>query len=485
MIAAAAIGVLSLNILSANHFARIDLTAQKRYTLSPATQKILENLKDVVTLRVYFTSDLPPALANLRQDVGDILSEYKQYGGKKIKVEFINPQANAVEEQKVQMMGIPPIELNVLHKDKQELAKIYLGMTVDFASRQEILAVVQNTNNLEYRLDAGILKVTEVQKPEIGWWVPNEDDFSEAKGRLESRYATRSIGEKSLDQMDPKVMPVLFFVVPEKLSDHEKKAFAAYLDQGGKAIVLVERIAVAMGAGLKPEPRPNPLEEFLKNYGVEVKEDLVLDKSNAMATFTGGVVNFVVPYPYWVSIRPESFDKSQPMVSELGNLVLPWPSSLSRMEPAPENVTDTVLFRTTPFGVSSRIPAAGGPLDPQTANNAMTLRTAGPIPLGILAAKKTGAATAQMVVIGNTQFLNNQFLQQFPDNGLLLENAIDVFSTGEELVNVRSKGAASQPVALISDGARLTAKLANIFIGPLFLLILAMWIFFSRRSSPL
>ncbi|MDP2599785.1 MAG: Gldg family protein [Deltaproteobacteria bacterium] len=467
MIVTAAIGVFTLNILAANHFYRIDLTAQKRYTLSSATQKILKNLKDVVTLRVYFSPDLPPALNNVRQDVGDILSEYKQYGGKNIKVEFINPQADAVEEQKVQMMGIPPIELNVLHKDKQELAKIYLGMTVNFASRQEILAVVQNTNNLEYRLDAGILKVTEIKKPQIGWWVPNEEEFSQAKERLESRYAIRSINEKSLNALEPKEMPVLFFVVPEKLSDNEKKSFQTYLDQGGKAIVLMERIAVAMGAGLKPEGRSNPLEDFFKNYGVTVQEDLVLDPSNAMATFTGGVVQFVVPYPYWVSIRPENFDKSQPMVSELGNLVLPWPSTVSG---------GTVLFKTTPLAVSSSISATQGSLDPQAASNAMTLGTAGTIPLGAMVDNK-------MAVVGNTQFLNNTFLQQFPDNGLLLENAVDVFSTGEELISVRSKGVVHQPVALVSDRARMGIKLANIFIGPVVLMAIGFIIAWRRRVS--
>ncbi len=471
------IAIFTLNLLASRHVARLDLTAQKNYTLAPATKKILKNLNDVVTIKVYFTQDLPPALANLKRDVDDMLAEFRQYGGSRVKVEYFNPQANPVEEQKVQMMGIPPIELNVLHKDKQELAKIYLGMTLHFASKQEVLAVVQNTGNLEYRLDAAFVKITEPKTPLIGWWTPSPsptgDDFSMAKERLESRYTLQTIDEKSLDQLDPKTMPVLFFVVPEKLSDNEKKAFADYLEKGGKAIVLVERVAVAMGEGLKPTPRPNPLEALLKKYGIEVKEDMVLDKSNAAATFTGGVVNFVVPYPFWVAIRPENFDKEQPMVSELTNLILPWASSL-------QLTNQTILFKTTPFGVATGAMHPDKALDPQTANSIMTLENSGVIPMGALADQK-------LVVVGNTQFLKNQFLQQFPDNGTFLENAIDVFSTGEALIGVRSKGIVNEPIALVSDTARGFIKIVNTFIGPLLLLMAGsvIWWRRKRRSAKL
>ncbi|MDO8526978.1 MAG: GldG family protein, partial [Deltaproteobacteria bacterium] len=383
ILTAVIIGIFTLNLLASRHFARLDLTRQKIYTLSPATRELLQNLNDVVVFRLYFTPDLPPALKPLRNEVEDMLKEFKTYAGNHLKVEYHNPQENGMTEQKVQMMGIPPIEVNVIERDKQAAAKIYLGMTVNFESRQEVLAVVQNTSNLEYRLDAAILKVTEAKKGVIGWWGPavqgdqaftpqqSQGGYDMALERLKQRYDVRSVLESGLDKLDPTEIPTLLFVVPNKMTEEEKQAFTNYLDKGGKAIVLVERVNVALGQGLKPEPQENPIEDILKTYGVEVKQDMVLDKSNAMATFTGGVVSYHIPYPYWVMIRPENFNHEQPMVSELAQLVLPWPASISLTDTLPEGATATTLFHTTRFGVSGPINPMLS-LDPQTANNAMT-----------------------------------------------------------------------------------------------------------------
>lgn len=466
------IGIITLNLLASRHFARLDLTRQKMYTLAPATKKILKNLDDVVTIRLYFTPHLPPALGNVRRDVEDILSEYKTYAGNRLRVEYHNPQADPAAEQKVQAMGIPPIELSVIHKDKQEVAKIYLGMTVGFASRQEILAVVQNTANLEYRLDAAILKVSQFQKPVLGWWGPTAD-YSFLMDRLKQRYDVKTWEAGA---------PTVLFIGSEGVTPEQKKGLADYLQKGGKAILLAETVSVSK-EGLKASPRENPAAEILKEYGVEVGTELTLDRSSASATFTGGIINYHLPYPYWVKIAPAGFDPAQPMVSELSSLILPWPNPLHISEPLPEGVTATPIFQTTRFGTTAPV-NPNVPLDPQATQAAMEQGVPRVITLGALLIKKgTEGAETQMVVVGDTAFAQNPFLELFEENVVFIENAVDVLSAGSELLGVRTKGMGQAPIAVLSEGDRMALRLINIFLSPILLLGLGALLFFRRRAK--
>ncbi|MBI4125504.1 MAG: Gldg family protein, partial [Deltaproteobacteria bacterium] len=354
----------TLNLLAARHFARIDLTENKLYTLAPATKGILGGLEDMVTLRLYFSTELPPELLALRRDVQDLLGEFKNHAEGKVHVEFHNPQENAVEEQKVQMMGIPPVEVNVIKKDKQEVAKVYLGMSIGFGAQQEVIPLIQNTGNLEYQLAAGIMKVTQAKRPVLGWWGgedrgpwtgdqgPEEGRFGLLKNYLGERFTILDIQETSLDQLTPEKIPVLIFPVPEKLSKAEMEAFQKYVTAGGKGLLFIDRFFVGMGeGGILPKPVANPLEEFLAGFGVTVEPDLVVDQSNAMATFTGGFFNYHIPYPFWVQIRPEGFNAEVPFVADLNSLVLPWTSSVNWKEK--EGVSAKALFTTTPLAAKT------------------------------------------------------------------------------------------------------------------------------------
>ncbi|MBI4125370.1 MAG: GldG family protein, partial [Deltaproteobacteria bacterium] len=444
----------------------------------------------------------PPELLALRRDVQDLLGEFKNHAEGKIQVEFHNPQENAVEEQKVQMMGIPPVEVNVIKKDKQEVAKVYLGMSIGFGAKQEVIPLIQNTGNLEYQLAAGIVKVTQAKKPVLGWWSggmdngprttdhglrttdyglrttdhgSEENTFSLLKNYLGERFAIRDIQETGLDRLTPGEIPVLFFVVPEKLSKAETEAFQKYVTAGGKGLLFIDRFFVGMGeGGILPKPAANPLEEFLAGFGVTVEPDLVVDQSNAMATFTGGFFNYHIPYPFWVQIRPEGFNAEVPFVADLNNLVLPWTSSVNWKEK--EGVSAKALFTTTPLAAKTGALDPARPLDPQAANIAFEEGQAGQQTLGLL-------INDQLVVVGTTRLLQDDFLQKFEANLVFVENAIDIFSTGGELIGIRIKSITRRPIGIVSDTARQTLRLGAILISPILLWGLGVMIFWRRKIT--
>ncbi|HOV99085.1 MAG TPA: GldG family protein, partial [Bacteroidota bacterium] len=116
-----------LNFISVRLFGRLDLTKSRLYTLSDASKNLVRNLDDKVTIKAYFTEDLPaPYNANRRQ-VLDILNEYKAYANGNIQFEFINPEGEKAE-QEAQQAGIPPVEVQVIKEDKFEVKRAYLGL---------------------------------------------------------------------------------------------------------------------------------------------------------------------------------------------------------------------------------------------------------------------------------------------------------------------------------------------------------------------
>src|ERR1700690_2360121 len=86
------VGILILvNILSDSYFFRLDFTADKRYTLSKATNDILSTLKEPVTIKAYFSENLPPDISKTKRDFKELLIEYANRSKGKVVYEFINP----------------------------------------------------------------------------------------------------------------------------------------------------------------------------------------------------------------------------------------------------------------------------------------------------------------------------------------------------------------------------------------------------------
>lgn len=83
--------VVALNVLSSAVFTRVDLTADKRFTLTDSTRQLLRKLDDVVFVKIYLEGDFPAGFKRLANGTKELLNEFKVYGGDKIQYEFEDP----------------------------------------------------------------------------------------------------------------------------------------------------------------------------------------------------------------------------------------------------------------------------------------------------------------------------------------------------------------------------------------------------------
>ncbi|MBN1127834.1 MAG: GldG family protein [Chitinispirillaceae bacterium] len=351
------IGLIAVvNYLATMSFGRIDLTEGKAYSISKATKKILKGLDDVINIKVYFSANLPPNLHRTVTDVKDMLSEYKAYGGKKLRVSWVDPAESENLKSEARSMGIPEIQLQTFEKDKAQVMNGYMGIAVLFADKKEVLPVVQNLQNLEYDLTLAIMKVSRTETPKVGIvkvdtmvdYPPQvmrqmpedakkertDEKFKPLFESLRQNYDVVTIDAFKGEPIDSTIRTI---VVPGSFSFTDRALFEIdqYFMKGGNLVVLAD----AMRVDFHPQYGPqavnvdSKLLELVKFYGAKVEQSMLLDASCGQVQVPQKVgpfsMNVAMPYPYFVRLGAESFFKDNPAVAPLSDVILPWPNPIT------------------------------------------------------------------------------------------------------------------------------------------------------------
>ena len=164
--------LVALNFLVSTVRVRADLTQEKAYTLSQGTRTILKNLAAPVTIRFYFTQSeaATPETVYLKgyaRKVEDLLAEYKQIAGNKLKIEKYDPQPDSDAEDSAKLDGMESTPL-------PGVERFYLGIAVKSADEVESLAFLSPARErlLEYDLTRAISRVEKPEKPTVGIMTP-------------------------------------------------------------------------------------------------------------------------------------------------------------------------------------------------------------------------------------------------------------------------------------------------------------------------
>jgi ABC-type uncharacterized transport system involved in gliding motility auxiliary subunit len=160
--------LLMINLLSTEVHFRLDLTQGGQSTLSHSTRDLLNELHDPVTVKAYFSKNLPPNIGKARKDFHDLLIEYAAKAPGMIQYNFVDPNASEDVEQEAQQKGIRPVLIDVREKDQVQQQKAYLGAVLSLGDKQEVLPVIQPGAAMEYALSTAIKKLSVTQKPVVG-----------------------------------------------------------------------------------------------------------------------------------------------------------------------------------------------------------------------------------------------------------------------------------------------------------------------------
>ena len=278
--------LLVINLLSNEFHLRFDLTDEKQYTLSQATRDILNDLEEPVTIKAYFSEDLPPNVIKARQDFQEMLVEYASLADGLLLYEFINPNENEANEQDAMSHGIQPVLINVREKDQVKQQKAFLGATVALDDRSDVIPLIQPGTAMEYALSTAIKKISVKDKPTIGFLQghgePPLSELMQLQNQLTVLYTVREVNLNTQEVGDD-ISSLVIIRPTDSISHQELNRIDNFLARGGNVAIAMNRVVGdlqnASGTSLN-----TGLESWLQQKGIVVENNFVVDATCGAVT---------------------------------------------------------------------------------------------------------------------------------------------------------------------------------------------------------
>lgn len=377
--------LIFVNIIAQFVFKRIDMTQEKRYSLSQSSKDLAKGLDDIVYFRIYLEGDLPPGFIKLRNSLKEMLDEFRIYSNDNIEYEFIDPSANPDEKQRVELYkqlsqkGLYPTNLEENDKGQQSQKIIFPGAIVNYRAQEIPMQILKSKfggnsdvmlnnsiENLEYEISTVLRKLSREKSTSIAFLrgqgeLPTKQ-ISDAANGLSDFYIvdTVSIDGKLNALKDYKL---LIIAKPDTAFDEKDKfVIDQFVMKGGRVLWLIDKLAMNMDSLEKKStnvaiPMELNIDDMLFRYGVRINPDFVMDMQAApIPVVTGYVGNQpkqeIFPWYYYPLLSAES---KNPIVNNLNMVKTEFASSIDTIET--ESVTKTVLLSSSKLSRLQMAPA--------------------------------------------------------------------------------------------------------------------------------
>ncbi|MFY0252638.1 gliding motility-associated ABC transporter substrate-binding protein GldG [Chitinophaga sp. 30R24] len=376
-----------MNIAAAHLHGRWDLTAEKRYTLTSNTKQLLRQLNSPVEIDVFLKGDYPASFRQLAQSTTELLEEFREYGQQNIRFNFINPGQGMSDSARMKFLGeltaqgIMPFNMKVQQDANDGYAEklIFPGALLHYKGKTIGVNLLKNQGGqdpmqtmnssealLEYQFADAINKLTEKQKPLVGYMMGHGESLGaevyDALNTLQSNYELDTLTLQTTPWI-PRDFDVILFTKPSQaFSDADKFKIDQYVMNGGKILWFIDESTASMDS-LHDRPaffafdRGLNLEDLLFRYGVRINQDLIMDmQSDAVPLVVGNVGNRPqiqpVPFPYFPLLMPT---KAHPIVKNLDMVLSRFVSAIDTIKN--DAIRKTVLLTSSGNSRTNRIPA--------------------------------------------------------------------------------------------------------------------------------
>jgi gliding-associated putative ABC transporter substrate-binding component GldG len=466
--------LLLLNIASDSYFFRLDFTADKRYTLSDATIAILKSIKEPITVKAYFSENLPPDVAKTRRDFKELLIEYANRSKGKIVYQFINPNEKEELEMQATQAGVQPVMINVREKDQMKQQKAYLGAHLQMGDRSDVIPFMQPGSAMEYSLSSSIKKLSVVDKPTVGVLQGHGEAslqaIQQAQNGLAILYNVQTVTLNDTAPIPNNIKTLAIIDPKDTFPQNHLRHLDEFMSKGKNIFIAYNRenadLSHASGSS-----RHTGLEDWLAKKGVQIEDQFIIDAACGAVSVRQqqGMFSFntQLQFPYFPLI---SKFEEHPVTKGLEQVILRFPSPL-------KFTGDSSLHFKPILKSSNKSGIQPSPtyfdVQKQWTENDFTLHNM--IIGATLSGKINGTSASKMVVIANGDFAVNgegQSAQQLPpDNVNLLVNSIDWLSDDTGLIELRTKGVTSRPLDAIEDGKKTFYKYLNFFLPVLLIIV--------------
>ncbi|GAB3793605.1 gliding motility-associated ABC transporter substrate-binding protein GldG [Spirosoma humi] len=394
--------LIVINVLSAFVFFRLDLTQEKRYTLSEATKTLLVNLPDDIHVDVYLTGDLPPGFKRLESAVRETLDEFQAEAGKTITYRFIDPAliTNPDEKNKLidklQQRGLLPTNLFASEGGKRTEKLVFPGAIVSYKGQETAVQLLkgnkaaspeeqlnQSYEGVEFQLASAIRKLTQTEgnRRRVGLLYGHTQvppsRFADLLASVQQTYDLYFI---DLTKPGPIAgLDAILVPKPDKpFSEEDIFKLDQFVVNGGRALFFVDgqRVDSVNNEGTYAQPVSLNLDDLFFRWGVRLNRDVVKDLRCAPIPLNVGNISDkpniqLLPWRFYPLLN-DFGTSGNPIVRNLDAILGRFISTLDTVQAV--GIRKTPLLLTSPYTKILKAPAlisyneARQQPDPQTYN---------------------------------------------------------------------------------------------------------------------
>jgi ABC-type uncharacterized transport system involved in gliding motility auxiliary subunit len=514
-VAVAALVCIALLLIAANivigrfFTARIDLTAEHLYTLSPGTRHTLAKIAEPITLRLYYSNrlgDEVPAYGVYAQRVRELLDQYVAAANGRIRLETYNPQPFSDVEDRAVAFGLQAVPLD------SEGDQVYFGLAAtNSTDDQQVIPFFspERERFLEYDLTKLVHSLAVPKRTVVGLIssLPLQGDMMAAMQGRPSQPMAVMDQLQQLDKVEPlgagiDAIPadvdVLMLVHPQNLPPKTLFAIDQFVLKGGKALVFVDphsELQAAQPSQMNPpgSPTSSNLTPLFKAWGFEMLPNVVAGDRTAaqqVSVPVPGRGEEPLDYIAWLDLKAANLNRDDMITADLSHITMasagilePLLGAKTTFEPLISTSADSTKI---PADKLNGLPDVAGLLAnfrPDGKRYVLAAHVTGPaqtaFPNGPPQApeaptSKPGAAkpaTAKwlkaaarpinVVVVADTDILDDRVWVQSQDffgqrvivpvanNGDFVADAVDVLAGGDDLIGLRSRGTAARPFEVV------------------------------------
>ena len=345
--------VILVNILLSWVDFRIDLTEDKKHSISEETKQILTDLEDVVFIKIYLAGDFPTEFKHLQSELLNLLTSFKSIAGDNFDYEVIDPNNTNDESEKIDLFkqlvkdGLTPTDIEIRSTSSKSSQIIFPGALIYYKDRQQAVNFLKNSvtkqageninasvENLEYEFIAAIHHLAKNNIEKIAFLEGNGEltdkevyDLTESvlqdNDKLNYHYAIErfNIKEFEIDSskmeadiskqiLDLSSFKALIIAKPTiAFNMLEKFIIDQYIMNGGKILWLIDGVNATMDSLQKANSfialkNDLNLDDQLFKYGVRINPNLIEDLRSTQIPIVTGYSNNMpqqsyFPWPYY------------------------------------------------------------------------------------------------------------------------------------------------------------------------------------------
>ena len=337
-------------LLSRRLWFRLDLTANKAFTLSPVSRNLRNEIDENVRITYYISTKLQ-SLDPTASEITDILREYEARSRGKIQVIIKDPGRDYSETE---YFGLYPQQLQNLGQDEASFSVVFSGIVIEYLDKFDVIPWIYSMDTLEYDITSRIRSLISGKRRELGVIAPEpQKSWNDYYGLLNQAFINAGFSVLQLRPGEeiPDTLPVLFVLGgAEALDEYSLYRIDRFIQMGGRVFFGVESVDVDFFNTWEGRPiNDKGLLAMISYYGITLGQGLVMDRSSVPIPFRDYNQELKqMRYQPWISVLADQGNYDHTLTSRFTGADLFWACPLSFTLPESGKVKGETLFASSP-----------------------------------------------------------------------------------------------------------------------------------------